>query len=79
VAPSQRLRQMQVEDGRVDAIGCVRPCYPTFVVFNVLDPRGIVVIKLLFGPINRILEGWGSLPVPLFHFLFPRLEVCQKF
>jgi hypothetical protein len=44
VAPSRRLRQRQVEDGRVDAMGYIRPCYPTFVVFNVLGLRGIVVI-----------------------------------
>jgi hypothetical protein len=44
VAPSRRLRRRQVEDGRVDATGCVGPCYPTFVVFNVLGHRGIVVI-----------------------------------
>jgi hypothetical protein len=44
VAPSWRLRQRQVEDGRVDATGCVGLYYHTFVVFNVLDPRGIVVI-----------------------------------
>jgi hypothetical protein len=44
VAPSRRLRRRQVEDGWVDAMGCVRPCYPTFTVFNVLGPRGIVVI-----------------------------------
>jgi hypothetical protein len=44
VAPSRRLRRRQVEDGRVDATGCVGPCYPTFAVFNVLGPRGIVVI-----------------------------------
>jgi hypothetical protein len=44
VAPSRRLRQRQVEDGQVDATGCIRPCYPTFTVFNVLGPRGIVVI-----------------------------------
>jgi hypothetical protein len=25
---SQMLRQDQVDDGRVDAIGCVGPCYP---------------------------------------------------
>jgi hypothetical protein len=28
----------------VDAMGCVGPCYPTFTVFNVLGPSGIVVI-----------------------------------
>jgi hypothetical protein len=43
VAPSWRLRRRQVEDGWVDAIGCVGPCYPTFTVFNVLGARGIVV------------------------------------
>jgi hypothetical protein len=32
------------EDGRVNETGCVRPCYPTFPVFNVLGLRGIVVI-----------------------------------
>jgi hypothetical protein len=37
-------RWRQVEDGQVDAMGCVGPCYPTFVIFNVLGPRGIVVI-----------------------------------
>jgi hypothetical protein len=43
-APSRRLRQRQDEDGRVDVTGCVGPYYPTFVVFNVLGPKGIVVI-----------------------------------
>jgi hypothetical protein len=44
VAQSWRLRRRQAEDGRVDATGCVRSCYPTFAVFNVLDDRGIIVI-----------------------------------
>jgi hypothetical protein len=44
VTPSWRLHRRQVEDGRVNATGCVGPCYPTFAVFNVLGPRGIVVI-----------------------------------
>jgi hypothetical protein len=44
VAPSQRLRQREVEDGRVDVMGCIRPYYHTFAVFDVLGPRGIVVI-----------------------------------
>jgi hypothetical protein len=35
---------MQVEDGQVDAMGSVGPCYRTFVIFNVLGPTGIVVI-----------------------------------
>jgi hypothetical protein len=44
MTPSQRLRRRQVEDGQVDAMGCVGPCYPTFAVFSVLGLRGIVVI-----------------------------------
>jgi hypothetical protein len=36
VAPSQRLRRDQVEDGRVDATGCVELCYPYFIIFYVL-------------------------------------------
>jgi hypothetical protein len=44
VAPSRRLRERQVENRWVDATDYVGPRYPTFAVFNVLDPRGIVVI-----------------------------------
>jgi hypothetical protein len=38
------VRRRQVGDRRVDVTGCVGPCYPTFTVFNVLGPRGIIVI-----------------------------------
>jgi hypothetical protein len=38
------LRRRQVEDERVDAMGCVGPCYSTFTVFNALGHWGIVVI-----------------------------------
>jgi hypothetical protein len=44
VAPSRRLCRSQVEDGRVDAMGCIRPFYPNFADFNVLGSMGIVVI-----------------------------------
>jgi hypothetical protein len=44
MAPSWRLHQRQVEDGWVDVTGYVGPGYPTLVVFNVLGPRGIVVV-----------------------------------
>jgi hypothetical protein len=44
VAPSRRLCRRPVEDRQVDAMGCVGPCYPSFAVFNVLGPTGIVVI-----------------------------------
>jgi hypothetical protein len=44
VAPSWRLRQREVEDGWFDVMGYAGLCYPTFVVFNVLRNRGIIVI-----------------------------------
>jgi hypothetical protein len=43
VAPSWMLRWDQVKDGWVDAMGCIGPYYPYFVIFYVLGPRGIVV------------------------------------
>jgi hypothetical protein len=33
----------QVEDGWVDAMGCIGPFYSYFAVFIVLGPRGILV------------------------------------
>jgi hypothetical protein len=47
VAPSQRLHRGQVEDGRIDTLGCVGPCYPCFAIFIVLDPR-VIVVFLVF-------------------------------
>jgi hypothetical protein len=46
VAPSRRLRQVQVEDGRVDAMGCIGPFYLRIIVFYVLGSSGIVVFWL---------------------------------
>jgi hypothetical protein len=46
VAPSRRLCRGQVEDGWIDAIGCVGPCYPYFTVFFLLGPRGNLVFCL---------------------------------
>jgi hypothetical protein len=43
VAPSQRLCQNQIENGRVDTTGCVGPCYTYFAIFYLSDPRSIVV------------------------------------
>jgi hypothetical protein len=37
VTPSWRLRRVQIEDGCVDAIGCVGPCYTCFAIFIVLS------------------------------------------
>jgi hypothetical protein len=75
VAPSRRLRQRQVEDGLVDAMDCVGPCYPTFVIFNVLDSRGIVDITLLLEPIYKT-RGLELFTTSQFYFIFPRVEVC---
>jgi hypothetical protein len=43
VASSQGLHRVEAEDGRVNAMGCVGPFYPKFVIFYVLGPRGILV------------------------------------
>jgi hypothetical protein len=43
MASSRRLRREEVEDGRVDTMGYVGPCYPKIVVSSVLGSRGIVV------------------------------------
>jgi hypothetical protein len=44
MTPSRRLHRSQVEDGWVDATGCVGPCYPCFAIFILLGPMCIVVI-----------------------------------
>jgi hypothetical protein len=44
VTSSRRSHGVQVENGRVDAIGCVGLCYSYINVFHVLGLRGIVVI-----------------------------------
>jgi hypothetical protein len=48
VVLSRRLHRGQVKNGRVDATGCVGPCYSCFIVFFVLDHRGIVVFLLFY-------------------------------
>jgi hypothetical protein len=44
VAPSQRLRRSQLEDGWVDVMGYVGPCYPWFTIFILLSHKSIIVI-----------------------------------
>jgi hypothetical protein len=63
VAPSHRLRQNQVKNGWINAMDYVEPCYLYFIVFYVLDYRGIVVFLSFVWTINRSLEGWSSLPL----------------
>jgi hypothetical protein len=43
VASLWRLRREEVEDGQVDAMGCVGPFYPKIIVSSVLDFMGIIV------------------------------------
>jgi hypothetical protein len=43
VASSRRSRGDEVENGWIDAAGCIGLFYPNFVVFIVLDPKGILV------------------------------------
>jgi hypothetical protein len=43
MATSRRLRRDQVEDGRVDVMGHIGPCYPCFAVFIVLGSQGNLV------------------------------------
>jgi hypothetical protein len=43
MAPSWRLCQVHAEDGRIDVMSYIGPCYPYFTVYIVLDPRGSLV------------------------------------
>jgi hypothetical protein len=44
VAPSQRSRGDEAKDEQINAMGCIRLCYPYFTVFTVLCTRGILVL-----------------------------------
>jgi hypothetical protein len=44
VASLRRLRRVEAENGWVDATGYIGPFYPNFIVFYVLDRRGILLI-----------------------------------
>jgi hypothetical protein len=48
VASLRRLRQDQVEDGRVDVNGYVRPCYHYFIIFYVLGHRSILIFLVFY-------------------------------
>jgi hypothetical protein len=43
VALSWRLRRVEVEDGLIDATGCVQPFYQKITISSVLAPMDIVV------------------------------------
>jgi hypothetical protein len=53
VASSWRCREVEAEDGRVDATGCIDPFYPKIIVFIILGPKDVLVFLLM--PINRTL------------------------
>jgi hypothetical protein len=67
VAPSQRLRRGQVEDGRVDAMGYVGSCYPCFAIFFMLGSRDTVVILVFY---LSLLIGSTSYNFSKFHSHF---------
>jgi hypothetical protein len=50
VASLRRSREDEVEDGRVDAMGCIGLFCPNFTIFFVLGHKGSLVINF---PINR--------------------------
>jgi hypothetical protein len=50
VASSLRSRGDEAEDGRVNAMGCIKLFYPNFVIFIILGHKGSLVISF---PINR--------------------------
>jgi hypothetical protein len=43
VVSSQMSCKDEVEDGQIDATGCIEPFYPYFAIFIVLDPIDILV------------------------------------
>jgi hypothetical protein len=55
VAPSQRLRRVQAEDGWIDATGSIGPFYPRITAFYVLCPR-----VLLFFFAHHLISGSDS-------------------
>jgi hypothetical protein len=59
-ASSRRSRRDEVEDGRVDATGCIGLFYPNFAIFVVLGNKGSLVISF---PINRTLRAFGEVSI----------------
>jgi hypothetical protein len=57
MASSLRSRGDEVEDGRVDATGCIGLFYLNFAIFVVLDHKGSLVISF---PINRTPSASGE-------------------
>jgi hypothetical protein len=58
VASSYRLHGDEVNDGRVDAMGCIGLFYPNFTIFFVLGHKGSSVITF---PINRTPRAGGEI------------------
>jgi hypothetical protein len=53
VASSWRLRRVEVEDGRVDATGCIGLFYPNFAIFFILDHKGSLGISFSINKTPR--------------------------
>jgi hypothetical protein len=56
MASSRRSHGDEAEDGRVDAMDCIRLFYPNFAIFIVLGHKGSLVISF---PINRTPRASG--------------------
>jgi hypothetical protein len=46
---SWRLHRVKVEDGRVDAMGCIGPFYPKFAIFFIRSQRHFSLFVFCFG------------------------------
>jgi hypothetical protein len=60
MASSWRSRGDEVEDRRVDAIGCIGLFYPNFAICVVLDHKGNLVISF---SINRTSRAGGEISI----------------
>jgi hypothetical protein len=73
VASSWKLHQIEAEDVQVDKMGCVRLCYPYFVILIILGPRDILVGQLLPREERGPLILWLGTRETSSHF---RLLIC---
>jgi hypothetical protein len=49
VASSQRSREVEAEDERINVTDCVRLFYPNIIVFIVLDSKSIIVFLVFYS------------------------------
>jgi hypothetical protein len=70
VASPRMLCQVEAENGQVDTTGCIRPFYQNYV----LGHMAILVFYPFAWAYKYDLEGWGSLTLLQFYFVFLRIE-----